>query len=259
MPLLIDTPRVLRAPHRPNTPNTPCRTPALHAPHLRQALAVSRPARLTGGPALRRLSATLACTLLYTLAGCVMLPPPRTQAPAALPASAPVLAAVPPAPAPPPAPDPAALADAATRRLLAFHERLRELAPAELAREQLRIGEAPDQPALQLELVLLLAQRQQPGDVARALALIEPHARAQVPNPWQAAARLLQTRLAEQRKLEEQLEKQTVQLRDQQRRLEQLAAQLEALKAIERSLNNPRPAPPAAPAAPAAPSPRPAP
>ena len=164
-----------------------------------------------------------------------------------LPAATPVL---PPAPAP--APDPAALADAAARRLLAFHERLRDSGPVDLAREQARIGESPDQPGSTLELALLLAQRQQPGDVARALALVEPLTRASAPAAWQAPARLLHARLTDQRRLEEQVDKQATQLRDQQRRLEQLAAQLEALKAIERSLNNPR----ATPAAPA-PTPRP--
>jgi hypothetical protein len=221
MPLPIDTP------HRPHPSDRP------HLPHP------ATPAR--------RLSAALASTLMCTLAGCVTLPPPPVEAPAPQPAPAPVVVPVAPPPAAPPtpAPDPAALADAAARRLLAFHERLRESGPVDLAREQARIGDAPDQPALALELALLLAQRQQPGDVARALALVEPLTRAAAPAPWQAPARLLHARLAEQRKLEEQVEKQGAQLRDQQRRLEQLAAQLEALKAIERSLNNSRPTPPA--------------
>jgi len=165
-------------------------------------------------------------------------------------------------------PDAAALADAAARRLLAFNERLREMGPVDLVREQARMSEALDAsgpapgsgqiqapsqapsqaatqaPAQALELALVLAQRQQPGDLARAVALLEPLTRATAPAPWQAPARLLHARLYEQRKLEEQLERQALQLRDQQRRLEQLAAQLEALKAIERSLNNPRTPPP---------------
>lgn len=185
----------------------------------------------------------LAATLLAALSGCVALPPPPAPGPEAAPPPLPVAAPVAPPPAPPPAPDPAALADAAARRLLAFHERLRESGPVDLAREQARIGDTPDQPGSTLELALLLAQRQQPGDVARALALVEPLTRASAPAPWQAPARLLHARLAEQRRLEEQVERQATQLREQQRRLEQLGAQLEALKAIERSLNNPRPPP----------------
>ncbi|KPF59986.1 hypothetical protein D621_03255 [beta proteobacterium AAP51] len=201
-------------------------------------------------PVAARASAwAVAAVLLCTLAAC-STPPPPAPVPEPAPPPPPVVQpeAPPPAPPPAPAPDPAALADAAARRLLAFHDRLREGGAAELAREQARLGESPEQPAKALELALLLAQRQQPGDLARAVALVEPYTRATAPPPWQALARLLHTRLAEQRRLEEQLDRQNQQLREQQRRLEQVAAQLEALKAIERSLNNPRPAPPNGPA-----------
>ena len=215
---------------------------------------MSHPA-LRGSQRFARLAALLTlltATLAGSLAGCVTPPAPPAPAPAAtpLPPPPPVAAPVPPPPAPPSTPDPAAVADAAARRLLAFHERLRDGGPLDLAREQARIGESPDQPGSALELALLLAQRQQPGDVARALTLLEPLTRAGAPAAWQAPARLLHARLTDQRKLEEQVERQATQLRDQQRRLEQLAAQLEALKAIERSLNNVR-------SAPAAPAPRP--
>ena len=200
---------------------------------------------LPARPAQTLLSRPLAAALLCALAGCATLPPPPAPEPAQPALPLPAVAPAPAPPAPPPAPDPAALADAAARRLLAYNERLREMGPVDLVREQARTPEVPETPAQALELALLLAQRQQPGDLARALALVEPLTRATAPAPWQAPARLLHTRLAEQRKLEEQLEKQGTQLREQQRRLEQLAAQLEALKAIERSLNNARPAAPA--------------
>jgi hypothetical protein len=182
--------------------------------------------------------------LSMALAGCVLPPVPPPPAPPA-PPPVEVPAPQPPrAPAPPPAPDPAAVADAAARRLLAFHERLREMGAADIAREQLRLAESPDDPAATLELALLLGSSRSNGDLVRALALLEPLARAGAPAPWQAMARLLQGRLAEQRRLEEQLDKQSQQLRDQQRRIEQLGAQLEALKAIERSLSaRPAPAP----------------
>jgi hypothetical protein len=174
--------------------------------------------------------------LLAALAGCTTPPP--------APAPAPVrVAAAPAAPAPPPrpaAPDPTALADAAARHVLAYSERLRQMGTAELALEQARLGDAPDTPAASIELALLLAHTH--GDTTRALALLEPLARASGPAPWQAPARLLQARLLEQRRLEEQAERQAQQLRDQQRRIDQLTSQLEALKAIERSLNAPRPA-----------------
>lgn len=203
----------------------------------------------------RRLTRWAAALALGLLAGCAGLPPAAEPAPApapAAPAPPPPPAPAPPPPAPPPQPEPGAQADAAARRLLAFSERLRELSPAELAREHARLTEGPADPALTLELALLLGTSRSNGDLPRALALLEPLARPGAPAPWQPLARLLQGRLAEQRRLEEQLERQGQQLREQQRRIEQLGSQLEALKAIERSLS----ARPQTPAAPAAPPPR---
>jgi hypothetical protein len=163
------------------------------------------------------------------LSGCAQWPvpapatePPPLPAPAVAPAPAPVPAPVPaPAPSPAPAaPPPPAAAD-----------------------------EPAGHPAATLESALLLAQTRQPGDLARAQILLEPLAREGAAAPWANLARLLLARLADQRRLEEQTERQAPQLRDQQRRLEQLASQLEALKAIERSLAR-RPAAPLPPAAP---------
>jgi hypothetical protein len=198
-------------------------------------------------PATRQATVWLLAALLGGCAGwppgpVASVPPPVVVAPAPEP--------VPPPPPPPPQPpaqpaqpDPAALADAAARRLLAFSDRLRELTPAEIAREQVRLGETPDDPAAQLELALLLGGSRSNGDLPRALVILEPLARPGAKAPWQSLARLLQSRLAEQRRLEEQLERQGQQLREQQRRLEQLGSQLEALKAIERSLSARPPAP----------------
>ena len=68
--------------------------------------------------------------------------------------------------------------------------------------------------------------------------LAKARAEAQALHPL---ARLLATRYTEQRRLEDLLDKQTQQLRDVQRRLDQTNDRLEALKAIERSLTS-RPA-----------------
>jgi len=180
--------------------------------------------------------------------------PAYTPAPAAKPA---VPSPTTPEPVPTAAPsapvEAATPADAAARRLLAFNERVRDFGLAELARESVRLGEAAD-PATALELALVLAQTRQIGDLARALALVEPLARPTVGHsqgnaPWLGLARLLHVRLLEQRRLEEQTERLTQQTREMQRRIDQLSSQIDALRAIERSLNA-RPAgmPPAAPA-----------
>ncbi len=190
------------------------------------------------------------------LAACTTLPPAPVPQPQPAPVPAPAAAPAPapePAPAPPPQAVPAAdpvqiEADAATRRVLAFHERLRELAPADLGREMTRLGE-PTEAVSRIELALVLAQTRQNGDLARALALIEPVAKAGTAGPLQKLARLLHARLIEQRRLEEQLDRQGQQMREQQRRLDQLTSQIEALRAIERSLTTRPAAPPANPGA----------
>jgi hypothetical protein len=212
--------------------------------------------------------------LALGLAGCgTVAPPPHAPPPAPAPVApampAPAAPPAPPAPLPkatepPPsaAPNPIDVmtaVDTMTQHLLAAHERLRELGTADLAREIARLGTATDPPA-RIELAIALAHTRSSGDLARAINLLEPLARPAAAGtdavaplqgaavPWLPFARLLHARLSEQRRLEEQLDRQSQQLREQQRRLEQLGAQLDALRAIERSLNTrpavPVPAPP---------------
>ena len=57
--------------------------------------------------------------------------------------------------------------------------------------------------------------------------------------------RALAARYAEQRRVEDDRDKQAQQLRDSQRRIDQLNDRIEALRAIERSFARPNPAAPA--------------
>jgi hypothetical protein len=198
-------------------------------------------------------------------------PPPQVQAPA--PASAPV--------APPPAPSPAAEVveaiatpvrgaqpgavrvdtSASSASLLLYAERLRRMAPPELALELSRLGEMPEQQRQayeDMQLALALTQTRVPSDGVRAQALIQrvlANTREEVrglhPLAW-----MLASRYNDQKRLEETIDKQNQQLRDNQRRIDQLNERLEAVRAIERSLTA-RPAPPAS--APANGMPRPSP
>jgi DNA anti-recombination protein RmuC len=116
------------------------------------------------------------------------------------------------------------------------------MSASELSQELVRLNGAPGGPATTLETVLALGQNRSNGDLARALSLLDSLLRinTQEVTPWQAVARLLAIRFAEQRKLEEQVERLNTQLkdsqRDSQRKIDQLNEKLEALKAIERSL-----------------------
>lgn len=212
----------------------------------------------------RALSVLGLCALLAACGVLPVAPPPQgTPAPETKPAPAPEPPPPPPPPPapapPPPQPDPA---DAAARRLLFYQEQLRQLPPpelgAELARQNAAFAASGNAPAAAMELALVLAQTRNPADTARALSLVEPIARNPTPEqqPWQGMARLLAARLAEQRRLEEALDRQGKELRESQRNVQQLNEKLEALKAIERSLNSRAPAasaPGATPAAPARP------
>lgn len=173
----------------------------------------------------------------------------QTLPPPAVPASAPA-----PAPAPPPPPPTVVIqqpdpTDVAARRFLAYHELIRQMSPNDLAGEINRLNGVVSATATAapadavLELALALSQQHNGGDVARAIALLEPITRSSAPElqPWQGLSRLLLARVAEQRRLEDLLEKQNQQRREQQRNLQQLSEKLEALKAIERSMTT-RPA-----------------
>ena len=191
------------------------------------------------GPA-RRMTALVTALLI---AGCAAAPerpvdnltPPSANLLAVV---VPVTATLPadPAPSPPPPAN-------TVQRLLDYAQRVRTLTPPELNQEVMRLGAAPS-PAEQLQLALVLGQLQQKQELARAQELLgrvlgNPTPQAQVLHPL---AGLLASRFAELRRLEDQLEKQTQQTRDTQRRLDQTTERLEALKAIERSLTNRSPA-----------------
>lgn len=131
----------------------------------------------------------------------------------------------------------------AVTRMLAYADRLRRLAPAELSQEVTRLGDAAG-PTQQLQLALALSQLHQLSELIRAQELLgrvlaNADSEAQTLHPL---AGLLASRYGEQRRVEEQLEKQAQQTRDMQRRLDQTNERLEALKAIERSLTSRPPA-----------------
>lgn len=126
------------------------------------------------------------------------------------------------------------------------------LSPPELAREIARLSEAEDASAeTPLLLATALAQTRQPADTARALGLVQRvlATQTEAAQSLHPLARWMEARLLQQRRLEEQLERQAQQLRDAQRRNDQLNERLEAVRAIERSMTTrpgPAPAPPAA-------------
>jgi len=173
----------------------------------------------------------LVLALAAALAGCASVAPAPARAAAAVVA--------------PPAPEPAAPASnivtepaSATRpapapaeAMLAYGDRIRGLPPAELAQEIQRLGDSPNTTTRALQLAMALTQQRNPANAPRVQSLLQrvlaqQDAESQALHPL---ARLL----VDQR---DQAERQGQQLREAQRRIEQLNERLEAVRAIERSL-----------------------
>ncbi len=219
---------------------------------------------------------------LGVLPGCALLqpPPPPPPPPPVLPVEPPTPVTPPPAPAEPvaasePAAEPAVATpvrggqpggvrpdtSGAAVALLAYADRVRRMAPPELTLELTRLSELPEpqrQPYDDLQQALALMQTRLPSDQARAQMLVQrvlANTRDDVRHLHPLAG-MLAARYAEQKRLEDQIERQSQQLRDNQRRIDLLNERLEAVRAIERSLTA-RPAAPAL-AAPNGGAPRPA-
>lgn len=198
------------------------------------------------------------------LAACsTAMPPKPVPAPAPSPVAqqplpAPVIPveAEPSAPATQPAINFIAATSGQVAAALAYADKVRSLGAPELASEINRLSEPGEVPLSQMQLGLALAQTRQSADLARAQGLMQRIAAGTTSEAQQLAplARTLGARYGEQRKVEEDREKQAQQLRDSQKRIDQLTDRLEALRAIERSFSRPSNHPTPAPAAPAAPA-----
>ncbi|WP_395057896.1 hypothetical protein [Polaromonas sp.] len=184
----------------------------------------------------RGFCAALAASLIA--AGCALPVQTPSQTVAVLPPSAARLATV----TPPGSRNVVAL-------LLEHADRVRSLQGGELAQEITRLNE-PVAPADQLRLAMALSQTRQLYDLLRAQELLQRVLTSQTAEARElhVLTRLLAARYADQRRLEDQLDRQNQQVRELQRRLAETQDKLDALKEIERSLTNrPPPAPASAP------------
>jgi hypothetical protein len=129
--------------------------------------------------------------------------------------------------------------------LLNYADRLRALSSTEQVKEAAALGDPGNDPVRQLQLALALVYSRQPVDTARAMGLLQRVINHPDPasNPLKPLARLLASRLQDQRRLEDTVERQAQQLRESQRRADALSERLEAMRAIERSLTPRAPAP----------------
>lgn len=128
-----------------------------------------------------------------------------------------------------------------TALMLAFADRVRSLTSVELGAEIARMGDAGDSAPAQMQLAIALSATRVPADLARALGLLQRVIASQAGDaaPIQPLARALAARYLEQRRVEDDRDRQVQQLREAQRRNDQLNDRLEALRAIERSVTRP--------------------
>lgn len=122
--------------------------------------------------------------------------------------------------------------------LLGYYQSLRDLSAAELAKELASLQAQPKNARLILQKSMVLALGRGSGDLARAQVLVDSVVKSGEPDalPLKPLAQFLIANYAEVRRLIDQADKFSQQIRDGQRRIEQLNETLEALKAIERTL-----------------------
>lgn len=122
--------------------------------------------------------------------------------------------------------------------LLAYHQSLRRMSQGELLKELSGLGLQQGTPKLTLQIGMILMLTRGSGDLARAQAQLDSVATSVEPaaQSLKPLAQLLSSHCAEARRLSEHGERLALQLRDNQRKTEQLNDMLEGLKAIERNL-----------------------
>ena len=167
------------------------------------------------------------CLLLMALAlAACAVPPP---APVIKPAPAPVC--------PPPLPIPAELVSLKT--LLNYQYELRLLSPADLTRELASLNEqTPPSPELSMRKALVLSLGHTSAELTLAQGQVDAVMNSADPQAesLKPLASLIGVRIGEQKRLMDGADKLNQQLRESQRRGDQLSEKLEALKAIEHTL-----------------------
>jgi hypothetical protein len=121
--------------------------------------------------------------------------------------------------------------------LLNYHQALRRMSQGELLKELSILGQ-PRGPKANLKTAMALMLTRGNGDLARAQALLDSVATSAEPGdaPYKPLAALLSAHCSDARRQAEHIDRLSLQLKDNQRRTDQLSEMLEALKTIERTL-----------------------
>jgi hypothetical protein len=131
---------------------------------------------------------------------------------------------------------------------LNYYHFLSRMTANELGRERMVLAALPANPNTQIRTAMLLGHPRGPQDLLKATALLESLMKSTDPVSisLQPLARMLADNYIERQKLESQIDRQGVQLKESQRKAVELQEKIDKLADIERSLPPRRPAAPGA-------------
>lgn len=161
--------------------------------------------------------------LVLLLEACAVAPPPPEE----VGAEPEPLAALPPQ-----------VNETAMLPLLGYYHLLQRMTPAELTRERQTLANIPASPSVQIRLAMLLGVPRTATELPRALALLDAVQRSHAPEAasLHPLARLLATQYQERIKLETQIDRLGQQLKESQKKRDELQEKIDALTDIERSI-----------------------
>jgi hypothetical protein len=119
-----------------------------------------------------------------------------------------------------------------------YYQILSRMTPAELGRERMVLSALPNSPNTQIRMAMLFGHPRAPQDISRALALLDSVLKSIDPAAiaLQPLARLLADNYAERQKIDAHLDRQTLLLKESQRKAAELQEKIDALADIERTL-----------------------
>ena len=123
---------------------------------------------------------------------------------------------------------------------LGYFQQLQRMSPQAVARERSSLSAAPQTPSTQIRLAMLLGQTHAANDLTKAVAMLNALLKSNAPEAveLQALVQLLATQYQERAKGEAQNEKSAQQLKESQRRGDELQEKLNAIADIENSLSS---------------------
>jgi len=128
--------------------------------------------------------------------------------------------------------------DAGPVPALNYYHMLSRMTPHELSRERMVLAALPTNPNTHMRTAMLLGHPRGPQDLGKAIALLENMMKSTDPVSisLQPLARMLADNYIERQKIEWQIDRQGLQLKEQQRKVAELQEKIDALAEIERNL-----------------------